>query len=155
MICTIEGILQFMSTWAVTGRGARQGRGYSRRLLGTVSMRWMFSRRSFYRGLCGHAAAAVIADCRQPSPPAETPGAPPDPQVKPPQAACCYPVLRPTSLTPASESALCALCSVPKGGCPPPKKGKCLIWNVYEITAYRWGSLMCFHMKTSHLKSLK
>lgn len=92
------------------GGGWRGFRGSSE---GTVSRRWKFSRRSFYRGLCGPAGEA-IACCRRPSPPGETPAAPQDPQVPPPRpAACCCPTLRPTSQTPASGSAPCALCSAP------------------------------------------
>ena len=80
---------------------------------GVVSRRWKFSRRSFYRGLCGHAEAA-IACCRQPSPPVGTPAAPQDPQVPLPQAACWCPELRPTSQIPASGSSPCALCLAPE-----------------------------------------
>lgn len=79
---------------------------------GTVSRRWKFSRRSFYRGLYGH-AEAVIACCRQPSPPDVTPAAPRDPEVPLPPAACWCPGLLPTSRTPALKSALFALCSAP------------------------------------------
>lgn len=102
------GLLQFMWSWEGRSTVGTQ----SREVLGTVSRRWKFSRRSFYRGLCGLAEAA-IACCRQPSLPDETPAAPQDPQVPLPSAACWCPELRPTSQTPASGSALCALCSVP------------------------------------------
>lgn len=95
---------------AGAGTGGRLVGGSSE---GTVSRRWKFSRRSFYRGLCGPAGEA-IACCRRPSPPGETPAAPQDPRVPPPRpAACCCPTLRPTSWTPASGSAPCALCSAP------------------------------------------
>lgn len=80
---------------------------------GVVSRRWKFSRRSFYRGLCGHAEAVIVC-CRQPSPPVGTPAAPQDPQVPLPPAACCCPELHPTSQTPASGSSPCALCSAPE-----------------------------------------
>lgn len=102
------GLLQFMWSWEGRSTVGRQ----SRVVLGTVSRRWKFSRRSFYRGLCGH-AEAVIACCRQPSPPDGTPAAPQDPRVLLPPAACWCPELHPTSQTPASGSTLCALCSAP------------------------------------------
>lgn len=106
--------LQLRSTTVHVELGRKE---YSRQeelggFLSTVSRRWKFSRRSFYRGLCGH-AEAVIACCRQPSPPDVTPAAPRDPEVPLPPGACWCPVLHPTSQTPASESALFAPCSAP------------------------------------------
>lgn len=80
--------------------------------LGTVSRRWKFSRRSFYRELCGHAGEA-IACYTQLSPPDETPAAPQAPQVSLLPAACSCPELHPTSQTPALGSAPCVLCSAP------------------------------------------
>lgn len=83
------------------------------RVLGTVSRKWKFSRRSFYTGLCGH-AEEVIAYCRQPFPPDGTPAAPQHPTVLIPLAACWHPKLRPISQKPASGPTPCALCSAPK-----------------------------------------
>lgn len=91
-------------------RGGQAGRATEGS--GTVSRRWKFSRRSFYRGLCDH-AEAVIACCRELSPPDGTPAALQDPHLPLPPAACWYQKLLPISQTPASGSALCAPCSTP------------------------------------------
>lgn len=92
----------YYSSWGAGGVGGQR----------TVSKRWKFSRRSFYRALCGR-AEAVIAGCTPPSPPDGTPAAPRNPRVPLPPAACWRPRLRLTSRTPASGSAPCALCSAP------------------------------------------
>lgn len=111
MICTAE---VYYSSCGAGRRRSTVGR-QSRVVFfsGVVSRRWKFSRRSFYRGLCGHAEAVIVC-CRQPSPPVGTPAAPQDPQVPLPPAACCCPELHPTSQTPASGSSPCALCSAPE-----------------------------------------
>lgn len=101
----------YYSSWgAGTERRTRCGQSVARR--GAVSTRWTFSRRSFCKGLFGHAEAAITC-CRQPSPPGETLMAPRSPQVPLLRAACWCPEIRPASRTPASGSAPCALCSAP------------------------------------------
>lgn len=82
---------------------------------GAVNTMWRSSRRSFCRGLCGHAVAAVITGCRRPVLPDGTPGAPPHPRgqaLSPRTARCC--LLHPTAQRSASGSAPCALCSAPE-----------------------------------------
>lgn len=105
MVCTVE---------VYTVHVRYQGGSRDRCRTGAVNTMWRSSRRSFCRGLCGRAVAAVITGCRRPVLPDGTPGAPPHPWgpvLSPQPAHCC--LLHPTAQRSASGSAPYALYSAP------------------------------------------